>query len=97
MRFRIRTLQVLIVLSAAPIWTLCEGSKAGCMVPVLIVWVVLVAVPLVLMCLAERWVKREAVRDSAIVLFEAIAILGYSSAIPISHCVIAVLSFRGIS
>jgi hypothetical protein len=97
MRFRIRTLQVLIVLIAPPIGVVCEGAKAGFVVPVLVVWVVLVAVPLVLMCAAERWVKREAARDCASALFAAIAIVGYSCAIPISFLVISALNFRAFS
>jgi hypothetical protein len=94
MRFRIRTIQILIVLSVAPIWTLCEGVKAGCVTPVALVWGALVAAPLVLMCLAERWVNREAARDCAVALFAASASVGYVLAIPASLVVMVFFTFR---
>jgi hypothetical protein len=84
MRFRLGTLQVFIALSAAPIWMLCEGAKAGCFADVMLVWDALVVVPLFLMCLGLARAKVEALRDRVIAIFGAIAIVGYVVAIPIS-------------
>jgi hypothetical protein len=93
MRFRIRTLQVLIVLSAAPIWTLCEGVKAGCATPAALAWGALVALPLVLMCLVLTLVRKEPTRERVIALFGAVAIMGYVLAIPISFVLIDFFTF----
>ena len=37
---------------------LCEGTKAGCAGGVMLVWDVLVAAPLLLMCLVLAWVTK---------------------------------------
>ena len=92
MRFRLGTLQVYIALSAAPIWMLCEGTKAGCAGGVMLVWDVLVAAPLLLMCLVLAWVRKERTRERVIALLGAIAIVGYAIAIPASVGVIGLYS-----
>jgi hypothetical protein len=96
MRFRLGTLQVLIALSAAPIWMLCEGGKAGCFAQVMLVWGALVVVPLFVMCLGLARVKTEARRDRVIALFGAIAIVGYVIAIPVSMAAMASYSHESI-
>ncbi len=92
MRFRLGTLQVFIALSAAPIWMLCEGARAGCFAQVMVVWDALVIVPLFLMCLGMARVKAEALRDRVIAIFGAIAIVGYIIAIPASRAAIDLCS-----
>jgi hypothetical protein len=93
MRFRIRTFQILIVLIAPPIWTLCEAAKAGSVVPVALVWGALVAAPLVLMCLVLTSVRKKPTRERVIALFGAVAIMGYVLAIPISFVLIDFFTF----
>jgi hypothetical protein len=89
MRFRLGTLQVFIALSAAPVWMLCEGAKAGCFAAVMVVWDSLVVVPLFIMCLSLARVKTEAIRDQVVAIFGAIAIVGYVIAVPVSLAAIA--------
>ena len=52
LRFRLRTLQVVVAIAAAPLWVLRAGVTYGCPDRVMLVWGVLVVVPLLLMSLA---------------------------------------------
>jgi hypothetical protein len=94
MRFRIVTIQLLILLAAAPLWTLCEGVKAGCPVRVALAWVVLVVAPMLLMGLVLRRVRNETVREWCLVLLAMIAIAGYYLAVPVSFAMMDRYSLR---
>jgi hypothetical protein len=91
MRFRLRTLQVVVAVTAAPLWVLRVGVKYGCPDRVMFVWGVLVVVPLLLMGLALLWIRREPAREQVLALFGAIVIVGYAMAIPGSLLAIGVL------
>ncbi len=91
MRFRIRTLQVVVAVAAAPIWTLKAGVIYGCPDRVMFVWGVLVAVPLLMMGLVWPWVRRKPARDQVLALLGALVIVGYAIAIPGSLLAIGVL------
>ena len=84
MRFRIRTLQFVIVVAAAPLWALSAGVKYRCLERVGLVWGAFVAVPLLLMGLGWLFVRRdpEPAREQVLAFFGAIAIIGYLMAIP---------------
>ncbi len=97
MRFRIRTFQILIVLLAPPMGLVCQGARFGCAGPVLVVWAALVIAPLVMMCLAKRWITHETARDCSIVFFAAIGVVGYTLAIVFSLFVTTIWTFRGTS
>jgi hypothetical protein len=81
-KFRLRTLQVLVAVAAAPIWMLKVGVEYGCPYRVLRVWAVLVAVPMLLMCLVSPCIRAEPLRERALALLGAIVIVGYLIAIP---------------
>jgi hypothetical protein len=82
MRFRIKTLQVVVVVAVGPLWTLRAGVAYGCPERVMSVWGVLAAVPLLLLGLGWVLVRSEPQRDQVLALVGAIAIVGYAIAIP---------------
>ena len=45
LKFRLRTLQVVVAIAAAPLWVLRAGVTYGCPDRVMLVWGVLVVVP----------------------------------------------------
>ena len=84
MRYRLRTLLLLITGSVAPIYAGCEGWKVGCLVQVLMVWAGLVTAPQVLMGSFFRWMTTENGRVRLITGFGAIANFGYLCSILLS-------------
>ncbi len=81
-RFRIRTLQFVVAIAAAPLWALGAGIKYGCLGRVMLVWGALVAVPLLLMGLSWLCVSSEPAREQVLAFFGGILIVGYLMAIP---------------
>jgi hypothetical protein len=87
-RYRLRTLLLLVAGSVAPIDSGCEGWKVGCLAPILLVWAGLVAAPLLVMGSFSRWTTTEDARDRVIAGFGAITIIGYLCSIPLSMIII---------
>jgi hypothetical protein len=77
MKFHIRTMQILLIVATGPMWAITASAKAGCLLPVVGLWSVLVFLPLGLMGLAWRSFGRSSVREMLTALFAAIAIVGY--------------------
>jgi hypothetical protein len=77
MRFRIRTFQLFVIAATGPIWALAAGATTGCLGQVFVIWTILVFIPLGAAALASRWIKSESLRERAVALFVAMAIVGY--------------------
>jgi hypothetical protein len=84
MRLRLRTLQVVVAVAAAPLWTLRTAVRYGCADRVIAVWGVLVAIPVLLLGLGTLLAGRAARREPVVALLGAIAIVGYAISIPAS-------------
>jgi hypothetical protein len=87
-RYRLRTLLLIVAGSAPPIYAVCEGWKVGCLVQIVVVWSCLVAAPLMIMGSFSRWTTSEDARDRAIAAPGAIAIIGYLGSILLSMIII---------
>jgi hypothetical protein len=81
LRFRIRTIQILLVIASGPIWALTTAAKEGCFVPVAGFWSVLVLVPVGLMSYTTLWPGSEPTREQLVALCAATAIVGYPLAV----------------
>jgi hypothetical protein len=77
MKFHIRTIQLFLVAVTGPMWALSVGAKAGCMLPIVILWSVLVFIPLGLMGAAWQLAESESLGEKLGALLAAIAIIGY--------------------
>jgi len=89
-KFRLRTLQVVVAVAAAPIWALRDGAMTGCTDRVILIWGTLVATPMLLMCLVLPWIRTKPTRERILAFFGAIVIVGYVIAIPSSWLAIGI-------
>ncbi len=80
MKFRIRTIQIFLVAATGPMWALSAGAKAGCVLPIVGFWSVLVFIPLGLMGVAWGLERSESLRETLVALLAAVAIVGYAIA-----------------
>jgi hypothetical protein len=87
-RYRLRTLLLVIAGSAAPIYAGCEGWKVGCLFRIVLIWSWLVAGPLLAMGPLSRWMDTENARDRVIAILGAIAVIGYLCSILLSMIII---------
>jgi hypothetical protein len=81
MKFHIRTIQVFLVAATGPMWALSAGAKAGCMLPIVGLWSVLVFIPLGLMGAAWQLAESESLGEKLGAMLGAIAIIGYPIAL----------------
>jgi hypothetical protein len=80
-KLNIRTIQILIVVASGPIWAITAGARAGCMLPIIEIWSVLVFLPVGLAGVAWRLSGSEPLREKLVALLAAIAIVGYPIAL----------------
>jgi hypothetical protein len=76
-----RTIQIVLVIAAGPIWALTAAAREGCFVPVAGAWSILVLVPVGLMSFASQWPGAEPTREKLVALCAATAIVGYPLAV----------------
>ncbi len=84
MKFHIRTIQVFLVVATGPMWALTAGAKAGCMLPIVCIWSVLMFIPVGLMGVAWRLEGSDSFGEKLTALLAAIAIVGYAFALFLS-------------
>ena len=91
MKFHIRTIQVFLVVATGPIWALTAGANAGCMLPIVCVWSVLVFIPFGLMMgIAMGSESSESFMEKLVALLGAIAIVGYMFALFLTFVTIGI-------
>jgi hypothetical protein len=88
MRFRLRTLVLIIAGSTGPIYAGAEGWKFSCLPQIVLLWTLCVAVPLSLMIIMDPMMKSDVAKDRVIGLFGALAIIGYLFSILASMIII---------
>jgi len=89
MRFRIRTILILIAVAAPAMGTLAESANAGCLLSVAGLWASFVGAPLLLI-IPVTWLLGEGAREKAVAMLEALAIVGYAVAMLASLLAIAI-------
>jgi hypothetical protein len=67
----------LLIAAAGPMWAIAAGAKAGCVLPVVGLWSVLVFLSLGLIGLARRTFGRGSMGEKMMALAGAFAIVGY--------------------
>ena len=90
MRYRLRTLLLLVAASAPPSYAGCEAWKVGCLIQIALIWSGLVAAPLLMMGLLYRMTSSEDRRDRVIGGFGSIAAVGYLCSIILSVIIIGI-------